>query len=84
MPNAEHAAPVCLDAFGDLLTDRDLERLIGASEHYARNARHYAKRRGVAPALPATVPGLRFVRYRKVDVAEWLATGRGSARRRIA
>jgi hypothetical protein len=63
-----------------VLTGRDLCRLVRRSEQWLYQRRWTAKRRGLAPDLPAEVPGDKN-RYRKVDVAEWLATGRSSIRR---
>lgn len=73
--------PVTLDQFGDVLTDRDLARLMKRAERWPMNERCTAKRRGVAPDLPAEIPGVRSYRYRKQDVAYWLQTGRRSRQR---
>jgi len=80
---AASPAPVCLDDFGDTLTVADLCRLLQRSKAWIYRERWAAKRRGIAPDLPAALPADPN-RYRKVDVAEWMATGRSSARRRIA
>jgi len=69
-------APVTLDQFGDVLTDRELAQLVQRSAFWPRDERMRARRIGVSPDLPREIPGLAQKRYRKADVAHWLATGR--------
>ena len=77
---------VTLDDFGDVLTDADVSALLQHGPQWVRKERNAAKALGVAPDLPAEIPVFernrsRYQhRYRKQDVASWLA-GRGSRRR---
>jgi hypothetical protein len=71
--------PVRLADLPDVLTDRDLCALLQVSPRWAEVQRRDAKKAGVAPNLPATIPGITHPRYRREDVAYWLRTGRSSA-----
>jgi H2-forming N5,N10-methylenetetrahydromethanopterin dehydrogenase-like enzyme len=68
--------PVRLEDLGDVLTDRDLVALMQWLPSRPRSLRDKAKALGIAPNLPAVIPGTeRRPRYRRVDVERWLATG---------
>lgn len=60
----------------DVLTDRDLCALLQVGPRWCEVQRREAKRAGVAPNLPATLPGMKLPRYRKADVEFWMRTGR--------
>lgn len=82
---AELDRPVTLDQFGDVLTDRDLARLMRRSDAWPRQERWQAKRRGLAPNLPAAIPDNGWcVRYRKDAVIYWMQTGRRTTRQRAS
>jgi hypothetical protein len=67
---------VRLDQFGDVLDDRDLALLMKQAPSWARRQRDKAHALGVAPNLPAVIPGFeKRPRYRRCDVERWLATG---------
>jgi hypothetical protein len=75
---------VTLDDFGDVLTDADLSLLLGFSPQWVTKERCRAKQARGIPDLPAEIPAFPRQRirhrFRKQDVASWLA-GRGSRRR---
>jgi hypothetical protein len=71
--------PVHLAQFGDVMTDRDLAALLQMSPSFARKRRELAARTGLAPNLPAAIPGMgKMHRYLKQDVERWLLTGSSS------
>lgn len=80
--------PVTLASFGDVMTDADLAALMQMAPSFARDRRRLAARTGLAPNLPAQIPGCgKKVRYLRSDVERWLLTGssaRYGARRVVA
>jgi len=64
-------------ALGELavLTDRDLARLMQRAESWPGSERKRARRLGVAPDLPAPIPGQKRPRYTRESVRRWLDTG---------
>lgn len=79
------AARVRLEDFGDVLSDVDLAALLQVSPRWPEVRRREARRLRVAPSLPPTIQGVRWPRYRRVDVAAWLAreSGQPTPKRRI-
>ena len=71
------ASPVTLDALGDVLTDDELAALVRRSPQWPKKERWRARRLGCAPNLPRELSDVseRVHRYRKQDVAQWLANG---------
>lgn len=76
-PSAERPASPRLEHYGDVLTDADLAALCQRPASWPRRERDKAKVLGGRPNLPVRIEdGMRAWRYRAVDVAYWLRTGR--------
>ena len=77
-------APARLDHFGEVLTLRDLARLVQVGPRYFERITAWQKRTG-RWVLPDPIPGLGY-RFTAAAVAKWLKAGMPDVRefRRIA